>query len=271
MPMVDRIAFLADVHLERHDRRRAQVFLRALRSLYAACSRIYVLGDLFEFWVGPAHVDYPDYRFVLDALDDILDGSTPVTVLHGNRDYFLGDRFPVGRGVTVEWDPLTIPVGPLRLFLCHGDLLLGHDKGYRFVRRLFHNRLVVRLNEILPPRVSYYYSHGYRNHSKRSVDRKRRAGCHVLRITSRAVTDVFEAGADVIVSGHVHEQASRYFSRSRPGKPWKEVSSPAAADGILYTLGSWESSAPVLLCESGRFSFHDLSCETLPSEHDPLP
>jgi len=254
-----RIAFLGDVHLERGDLPRARVFLRALRSIYSQCSHIYILGDLFEFWCGPSHAYHADYRFALEQMDLILDGRTPVTVLHGNRDYFLADRFPVGKNVTVEWDPITLSLDDLTVYLCHGDALLSRDVGYLFVRRLFHNRLVTRLNQLLPADLAYYISHGYRSHSKRSVQRKIRSAEHILSITSEAVTPIFEKGADVIVCGHVHRQEVCGFVRADPNKPWRRVPPLDNADGSLYTLGDWRNAAPVLFCENRRFFFRDLS------------
>ena len=259
MSSMGRIAFLADVHLKRRDVRGARVFLQALRAVYHESSHVYILGDLFEFWCGSSHIHHPDYRFVLDEMDVILDGRTPLTVIHGNRDYFLADHFPVGKNVTVERDHVTVSLDHLTVHLCHGDTLLSRDSGYLFVRRLFHNRFVARLNELFPADISYYFSHGYRNHSNRSVQRKVRSAAHTLAITSEAVTSIFERGADVIICGHVHRQDACGFVCARHGKPWRRTPSPENADGVLYTLGDWQNTAPILFYENRRFFFRDLA------------
>ena len=250
-----RAAFLADVHLECRDTRSADVFLNVLRRLYSNCSAIYILGDLFEFWAGPAHVEYDDYRYVLSGLQDVLDGAVPVTVLHGNRDFFLGDVFPVGANVTMRRDPFTITLGGRRVYLCHGDLLLSRDKAYRFIRGMFHNRWICAANAMLPAAISYYCASGLRHHSERAVKRKIRTAPGTLAVMPEAVTAIFERGIDVIVSGHVHRQRARFFKRRLPGKPWQEAASASEAEGVLYTLGAWPHAPSILYWSDGAFTF----------------
>jgi len=249
------VAFLADVHLACRDTRGADVFLSALRRLHSTCSAIYILGDLFEFWAGPAHVEYDDYRYVLDGMTDVLNGAVPVTVLHGNRDFFLGDTFPVGANVTMRRDPFTVMLGGRRVYLCHGDLLLSRDKAYRFIRAMFHNRWVCAVNAMLPAAISYYCAGGLRNHSERAVRRKIRTSPATLAVMPEAVTEIFERGIDAIVSGHVHRQRARFFHRRPPGKPWQEVPSAAEAQGVLYTLGAWSDAPSILYWTDGAFTF----------------
>ena len=256
---ISRAAFLSDVHLQRNDVRRADLFLRALRTLCESFPHVFILGDLFEFWAGPGHAEYADYRYVLAGMDEILDGSASVVFLHGNRDYFLGDRFPVGHNVTMQWHPFALRLDDHRVYVCHGDELLGRDKTYRFLRRMFRHRWVVRIYEVLPPGVAYYVASGYRGHSERSVRRKMKRAKRTLEITTEDLTEIFLRDVDVIIAGHLHRRALRYFARCRQGKAWSEVDRKEKADGVLYTLASWHHGAPVLLYEGGRFRFEDLS------------
>lgn len=250
-----KVAFLADVHLECRDTRGADIFLSVLRRLYSSCSAIYIVGDLFEFWAGRAHVGHDDYRYVLSGLADVLDGAVPVTVLHGNRDFFLGDTFPAGSNVTMRRDPFTITLGGRRVYLCHGDLLLSRDKMYRFIRAMFHNRWVCAINAMLPAGISYYCAGGLRRHSKRAVKRKIARAPRTLAVTPGAVTEIFERGIDVIVSGHVHREGARFFAACAPGKPWRETTSASEAQGVLYTLGAWADAPSVLYWHDGAFAF----------------
>ena len=235
---ISRAAFLSDVHLQRNDVRRADVFLRALKALCQSFPHVFILGDLFEFWAGPGHAEYDDYQYVLAGMDEVLDGSASVVFLHGNRDYFLGDRFPVGRNVTMQWHPFMIRLGDHRVHVCHRDELLGRDKTYRFLRRLFRHRWVVRIVEALPPGGAYYVANGYRQHSERSVRRKMKRAKRTLEITTEDLTEIFLQEVDVIVAGHLHAQSVRYFARCAEGKPWSQVEDRGRADGVLYTLDS---------------------------------
>jgi len=250
-----RVAFLADVHLKPRDRRGADSFLAVLRRLYASCAHIYILGDLFEFWIGPAHVEYDDYRYVLGELDEVLDGTTPVTMLHGNRDFFLGCSFPVGANIALRADPFTISLGGKPVYLCHGDQLLSRDKIYRFVRGVFYNRWVCALNAILPGEISYYYSNGLRKHSERAVRRKMKRNHRILDITTDALTKIFESGAGAIITGHIHHEGVRFFAPGPAEEPWIEVPEPADARGVLYSLGPWTDRPSVLCWSDGAFAF----------------
>ena len=61
--------FLSDVHLKRKDIPQADLFLDALKTLCGAFPYVFILGDLFEFWAGPGHIDSDDYRYVLGGMD----------------------------------------------------------------------------------------------------------------------------------------------------------------------------------------------------------
>ncbi len=127
-----RCIFVADVHVDASDPARADRFLDFLREEAPRCERLFLLGDLFDLWIGPRHEQLPDHAAFLREFADVVDGAAmKVTFLHGNRDFFVGGSFPVARSVEVAGSELSLDLGDRRVHVCHGDMLCTSDRGYR--------------------------------------------------------------------------------------------------------------------------------------------
>jgi UDP-2,3-diacylglucosamine hydrolase len=97
---------------------------------------LYILGDLFEYWVGDDQLDHDALsRKVCDAIRALSDTGTEVLFMHGNRDFLIGDRFATEAGLTILTDPTQISIGNRSLLLLHGDTLCTDDHTYQQFRR----------------------------------------------------------------------------------------------------------------------------------------
>jgi UDP-2,3-diacylglucosamine hydrolase len=124
--------FISDLHL--HPARPAvnRCFLTFLAALEEARA-LYILGDLFEAWVGDDHPE-PAYEPVKQALKRCNDAGTPVYLMHGNRDFLIGTRFARETGCTLLADPCAIDLYGRRTLLMHGDTLCIDDREYQAMR-----------------------------------------------------------------------------------------------------------------------------------------
>jgi UDP-2,3-diacylglucosamine hydrolase len=112
------------LHLSPETPGAARLFFDYLAGEARAAERIFILGDLFEAWPGDDAVDDPEDDFargVADALHRLADGGTGVVLLHGNRDFLLGERFAERSGARLLADPGILDDGPF--VLTHGDAL----------------------------------------------------------------------------------------------------------------------------------------------------
>jgi UDP-2,3-diacylglucosamine hydrolase len=126
--------FISDLHL--HPSRPAIIkcFLTFLKQRQGRADALYILGDLFESWIGDDHPE-PVYQPVKLALKAFSDAGTPVYVMHGNRDFLLGAKFAAETGCRLLPDPSRIELYGTATVLMHGESLCSDDKDYQHFRR----------------------------------------------------------------------------------------------------------------------------------------
>ena len=125
--------FISDLHLSAEQPDTVGLFLEFLSTQAPGAEALYILGDLFEAWLGD-DVLLPGYGPVLEAMKRLSDSGTPISVMHGNRDFLLGERFAQLSGATLIDDPTVIDLYGVPTLLMHGDLLCSDDKPYQAMR-----------------------------------------------------------------------------------------------------------------------------------------
>ena len=235
--------FLSDVHLSPCEPRRSERFVRFLRRHMGRTDELYILGDLFDYWIGPKHLRLPDYRHVLDALREVAQSGVRVVFLHGNRDFYIGPRFREALGLETAESHVDIADRGHRILLCHGDHLCIRDRSTRRAQAIIRSRWVEAIFTRLPVSLATFLAEGYRRHSTRVTARKARRR---IALAEEAVRAAFQSGVDIIVCGHVH-QAAKHTWRLR------------GREKILFSLGEWSKGASYLLEEDGRWRL----CEEL--------
>lgn len=129
--------FISDLHLS-DDTPAIESGLLAFLKREQAADALYILGDLFEAWVGDDD-DAPLAQRIRDALAAYSAGGTNVFFLRGNRDFLLGERFASDIGATLLDDYTTVDVGGQPALLMHGDLLCTDDTEYLQFRAMVHD------------------------------------------------------------------------------------------------------------------------------------
>lgn len=104
------------------------------------CETLFILGDLFEYWIGDDSVDQMAAS-VSEKLKSVHKRGTDIQVMHGNRDFLLGEEYITGFGGTlVTEDTIQIDIAGTPTLLMHGDTLCTDDTQYQFYRRMVRNR-----------------------------------------------------------------------------------------------------------------------------------
>ena len=121
--------FVSDLHLDAARPETTRLFLDFLRDEAVHAEALYILGDLFEAWIGDDDTDTPaeDVRSALAALTA---SGIPVWLARGNRDFLLGTRFAAETGARLLPDPCVVRVAGEPTLLMHGDLLCTDDLAY---------------------------------------------------------------------------------------------------------------------------------------------
>ncbi|MGB2997010.1 MAG: metallophosphoesterase [Phycisphaerae bacterium] len=248
--------FLSDVHLSPGDLQRAARLLAALEREAPRADEIYILGDLFDYWIGPKHLKDPDHREVLDRLRAITEGGVRVFFLLGNRDFYMGG-FAEATGVEVVQGKTEheIAAGSQRVYLCHGEYLVGR-RGLAFrAQEFFRSRPVEWLYTRLPAFLSKRGARLYRWVSERRFLPAGRRGSRVVHLSPELLAERFRTGIDVIVCGHVHH-------------PERRVSVIDGLEKVLFTLGDWSEGASYLVEEDGRWRLYPGASSGVPARRD---
>lgn len=123
--------FISDLHLAAERPETTRCFFDFLERTAPGADALCILGDLFEYWIGDDDLDDPFNADVAAALRRVTTAGLPVRLMHGNRDFVLGDAFCAATGASPLPDPSTIPLYGTPTLLLHGDTLCTDDVAYQ--------------------------------------------------------------------------------------------------------------------------------------------
>jgi UDP-2,3-diacylglucosamine hydrolase len=198
--------FVSDLHLSETRPAIARLFFRFLAEVAPRADALYVLGDLFEFWVGDDTLDEPLNREVAAAMRGVADGGTAVRFMHGNRDFLVGEGFAAATGAELLADPTTVDLYGTRTLLMHGDTLCTDDKAYQAFRAHVHNMEVQRQFLALPVAARRAQVGQVRSQSEQQKQGK---PAEIMDVTALAVDDALRAAhyPPRLIHGHTHRPA----------------------------------------------------------------
>jgi UDP-2,3-diacylglucosamine hydrolase len=133
---MQRALFISDLHLTSERPAANEAFFAFLENAVPGADALYILGDLFEFWVGDDDLADPLNAIVAGFLSNTARNGTPVYVMHGNRDFLVAKDFCNAAGATLRIDPTVIDLFGIRTLLMHGDTLCTDDTAYQAWRAL---------------------------------------------------------------------------------------------------------------------------------------
>ena len=222
--------FISDLHLDPVQPAIARQFLRFLKEEARRASHLYILGDLFEVWLGDDDPD-PAAREIVAALRNLTDAGVPCSFMHGNRDFLVGERFARETGCRLLRDGTIVEMQGERVLLMHGDVLCADDHSYQRLRRIVRN-----------PLTQWIFRHMSLDRRRRLAQRLREgsrmhvggAAPEIMDVNAQAVTAALRhAGVKTLVHGHTH----------RPAIHMLDLDGTAAK---RIVLGDWHSQGSVL-------------------------
>ena len=125
--------FVSDLHLDPARPEITALFLRFLQREAASADALYILGDLFEAWVGDDDPSSTGQQ-VADGLRRLADAGVPVYFVHGNRDFLVGQDYAGRAGMRILPDPAVVSLYGEPVLVMHGDLLCTDDHAYQAFR-----------------------------------------------------------------------------------------------------------------------------------------
>ena len=230
--------FVSDLHLEAAAPRAIEAFVGLLRGEAREATALYILGDLFESWVGDDDPD-PARDRICREIAALTATGVPVFVMHGNRDFLYGAGFETRTGATVLPDPCVATLFGRRVLLTHGDLLCTGDAAYQELRSTVRAASFQERVLALPLEARQTLADAARAGSKAHVAAQRP---EIMDVTPDAVVAAFRAtGTRVMVHGHTH----------RPAEHGHVVDGEQA---LRVVLDAWYDGGSVLTLDASGFA-----------------
>jgi len=197
--------FISDLHLQVSHPRTVQAFLAFLTQRAVHAERLYLLGDIFEYWAGDDDLADPFNAQIAAAIRAIADAGTAVFWMAGNRDFLVGEAFAQAAGLQLLAEPHVIEAGPRRVALVHGDAQCTLDTSYMAFRAQVRQPAWQAQFLGMPLAQRKGIIAGLREGSREAHTEK---SCEIMDVTPDAIDAVFAAtGADAIIHGHTHRPA----------------------------------------------------------------
>jgi UDP-2,3-diacylglucosamine hydrolase len=223
----------SDLHLDAEAPWAIDAFLAFLAGPARSADSLYLLGDLFEAWVGDDDDDPANAR-ACDGLAALTRTGVPVYALHGNRDFLLGEAFEKRTGVKLLADPVMVQLHGVATLLSHGDVFCTEDHAYQELRGIVRQPAWQCRFLSLPLDTRRTLARAARAGSKAHTQRQVPV---LMDVNPAAVTRAIQAtGARRLIHGHTHRPAIHRFEVDGQTAervvlaPWYEAASCVAID-----------------------------------------
>jgi len=226
--------FISDLHLSEQRPSIGEAFIGFLEGEAREAEALYILGDLFEAWLGDDMV-LPAYAQAIEAMHRLADAGVPLYVMHGNRDFLLGEAFTAMSGATLLAEPHVVDLYGTPTLLLHGDTLCTDDVEYQRFRTMVRNPDWQADVLAKSPEERLALARQFREMSMSEMAGKSEA---IMDVNAEAVASAFrEAGVRQMIHGHTHRPAIHDLELD--GQPARRI-----------VLGDWYEQGSVLECDT---------------------
>lgn len=198
------VLFISDLHLEADRPDIADQFLRFLETDALNAEALYILGDLFESWIGD---DDPNehYQWIKQGLKKLSRKQVPIFFMHGNRDFMIGADFAEETGVQILSDPFVAEIYAQKVMLCHGDAYCTDDVEYQAVRTMTRNPQwqAMMLTKSVQERLAFA-----EQARAASLAHGSAINAEISDVNHTAITNALrDSGVNTMLHGHTHRPA----------------------------------------------------------------
>jgi UDP-2,3-diacylglucosamine hydrolase len=229
--------FISDAHLGADHTGNAAAAERRLHDflnwLPGRARSLHIVGDLFDFWFEYRTAIPRDHFRTLAALARLRDAGTEVTLLNGNHDFYLGPFLRDTLGLRTHDGPLPLTIQGRRIWLHHGDGLLGGDVGYKVLKKVVRHPASIAAYRLLHPDLGLPLAHAVSRWSRSSRPDRPIEGERMWR---EIAEPRFAEGFDTVMIGHFHQTYEQREGRN-----------------AFFVLGDWMEHFSGVVLEGGEF------------------
>lgn len=233
------IAFISDLHLTPERPHSTEWFDNFMKNSVGLLEKIYILGDLFEIWIGDDGRDALGQSEVESILSEAAKNDIYLYFMHGNRDFLVGADFEKRTGCKILDDPSIISLGSTKVLLTHGDSSCTDDIEHQNARKemVSSKWKVAFLGKSIDDRMEIALTF-----RKKSESAKKAKSMEIMDVNQTHIEKLMrEYGVVTMIHGHTHKPTVHEFDLD--GTP-----------AIRYVLGDWYTQKSVLLYDNGSFT-----------------
>ena len=236
------IAFISDLHLTPEHPDSGNWFREFMEKAKGKFTQIYILGDLFEVWVGDDGAGLLGQEQIQNIIRDVADSGIEFFFIHGNRDFLVGEDFAKQSGCTILADPTVINLDGTRVLLSHGDAFCTDDVEHQEKRAqmVTSKWKIAFLNKPVEERINTAME--MRQKSERNKQFKPMEIMDVNQAHLEKVMQDFDVRT--LIHGHTHRPAVHDFQLN--GKSARR-----------FVLGDWYTQKSMLIYDNGSFSLRN--------------
>lgn len=242
--------FISDLHLEDSHPYLTRLFAGFLQQEAPAAEAVYILGDLFEVWLGDDD-NRPEVRQYVSLLKQLTDKGVPVFVIHGNRDFLLGEQFARETGCQLLPQNTIIDLYGTPTLLCHGDSLCTDDVDHQRFREMVLQYAWQQQFLAKPLEERIMLARGLRDMSREETRKKPEVITDVNQTTVENL--MRDRGVRQMIHGHTHRPAIHKFEID--GEPATRI-----------VLSDWDEKGNLLRVDATGYQLEDFTLQT-----DPVP
>jgi len=234
---------ISDLHLSEANKAGTTLFREFITHIAPQAETLYILGDLFEFWIGDDDLT-PYHQEIIALIASLKAHKTKVFVMHGNRDFLMGQHFLNACHATLLKDPSVIDCYDTKTLMIHGDSLCTDDTRYQRYRRVVNLKPIRWLFRCMPLWLRRHIALKLRNSNPHAYRNDRPINePHPADVTDNAVQQAFKQyNVKRIIHGHTHRYAVHRHS-----------------DGLYrYVLGDWHDYGSCLLLDHQGIAMYTL-------------
>jgi UDP-2,3-diacylglucosamine hydrolase len=231
---VSHTLFISDLHLCSTHQRVTDLFTHFARDIAPKAECLYILGDLFEYWIGDDDLADPFNHSIAQTLREISDSGVKLYFMHGNRDFLLGEKFAATCGGKLLLDPLLIDLYGTATLLSHGDALCTDDAEYMAFRQ-----------QVRDPAFQKQFLTKPLSERRATVEKMRQQSEQSKKIKSMDIMDVAESAVLDLLRQHNYPRLIHGHTH-RPALHQHHV------DGKVcerYVLKDWNETGGYLYCD----------------------
>jgi len=238
--------FISDLHLKEQTPQTINAFLQFLKVEVPNAESLYILGDLFEFWIGDDAASLVGAEPILNAMS-AASKQVDCYFVAGNRDFLVGELFSEQSGFKILPDETIIDLYGTKTLILHGDSLCTDDIAHQQFRKQFVANNTWR-NEFLGHAIPHRIEQA-KQARMQSNEHKSKVSMEIMDVSESAVIETFEKyGVNQMIHGHTHRQNTHQYSLND------------GQQGVRYVLGDWHNTSSIMIAkDNGDISIANTS------------